>query len=370
MTAAPSIALLAVAASVLCYQDCDRAIRSGALIDEYSRAACVPVKLAAGISPPSRGWDYTLKTHAGVPVRVFGSDIVGGEIEVEYLPDGKKAVAANAGDYIYPADVRFERTNDRLYVKANGQPAFFGGPQTWLFEYDLAGRRQTARAKVDPSVLPQECPLNPAVTVKLIKSPIAPFPDEALRKNVQGNVILSISVDAQGKVSDVKVVSGPPELFQAAINSVKQWEFEPPSHAPVLTTAEVSYFHPEQCPGPISEMGEVYGPAGRLTSKKATVVTLEEDNDQELPPYFPEDRKSGAAGEMVLSVTVEANGKPSKVYVLTSLSPHLDQAAIETVRSWKFKLIKGSPDALPDDFEVKFQYRATCTPSFVMDSSK
>lgn len=217
MTAAPSIALLAVAASVLCYQDCDRAIRSGALIDEYSRAECVPVKLAAGISPPSRGWDYTLKTHAGVPVRVFGSDIVGGEIEVEYLPDGKKAVAANAGDYIYPADVRFERTNDRLYV---------------------------------------------------------------------------------------------------------------------------------------------------------TVVSLEEDNDQELPPYFPEDRKSGAAGEMVLSVTVEANGKPSKVCVLTSLSQHLDQAAIETVRTWKFKLIKGSPDALPDDFEVKFQYRATCTPSFVMDSSK
>lgn len=370
MTAAPSIALLAVAALVFCYQGCGRTIRSGALIDKYSRAECVPVKVAAGISPPTRGWNYTLKTRAGVSIRIFGADVVGGAIEVEYLPDGAKAVAANAGDYIYPADVRFERNNDRLYIKASGQPAFFGGPQTWLFEYDLAGRRQTAHAKVDPIVLPQECPLNPAATFKLIKSPTAPFPDEALRKNVQGKVILSISIDAQGKVSDPKVVSGPPELFQAAIDSVKRWEFEPPGHAPLSTTVEVSYGHPEQCPGPISEMGEVYGPAGRLTSKKGTVVSLDEDIDQGLPPYFPEDRKSGAAGEMVLLVTVEANGKASKAYVLTSLSPHLDQAAIDTVRSWKFKLTKGNPDTLPDDFEVKFKYRATCTPSFVTDSSK
>ena len=160
MTAAPSIALLAVAALVFCYQGCGRTIRSGALIDEYSRAECVPVRVAAGVSPPSRGWDYTLKTRAGIPIRVFGADIVGGEVEVEYLPDGKKAVAANAGDYIYPADVRFERTNDRLYIKASGQPASFGGPQTWLFEYDLVNRRQTARAKVDPTVLPQECPMS------------------------------------------------------------------------------------------------------------------------------------------------------------------------------------------------------------------
>jgi TonB family protein len=209
-----------------------------------------------------------------------------------------------------------------------------------------------------------------AAQLRLIKSPNAPYPEEARRKNIQGKVVLSIVVDAKGKVSDAKVLSGAPELIQAAIDSVKQWEFEPPGHAPVLTTVEVSYWHPEQCPGPISEMGEVIGPAGRLTSKKGTVVSLDEDIDQELPPYFPEDRKSGAAGEMVLSVTVEANGKPSKAYVLTSLSPHLDQAAIETVLSWKFKLIKGNPDRLPDDFEVHFQYRATCTPSFVTNSSK
>lgn len=60
------------------------------------------------------------------------------------------------------ADVRFESTSDRLYIKASGVPAAFGGPETWLFEYDLRQRNQTGHAKVDPSVLPQECTVSNA----------------------------------------------------------------------------------------------------------------------------------------------------------------------------------------------------------------
>ena len=69
-------------------------------------------------------------------------------------------MAADAGDYIYPDDVRFDRISEHLYIKAAGIPAAFGGPQTWLFEYDLPRRRQTQRARVDPSVLPNDCPVN------------------------------------------------------------------------------------------------------------------------------------------------------------------------------------------------------------------
>jgi len=78
---------------------------------------------------------------------------------VKYLSDGKGMVAADAGDYIYPADVRFDKTYDLLYVKASGRPAAFGGPQSWLFEYDLNHRRQTHRSRVEPTSLPEECPV-------------------------------------------------------------------------------------------------------------------------------------------------------------------------------------------------------------------
>jgi hypothetical protein len=128
------------------------------LIDGYSRAECVPVKFGPGISPPTRAWDYTLKTQDGVAVHVSGAERPGGRIDVKYGSDGKSEVAADAGDYIYPADVRFEASTEHLYIKASGIPAAFGGAQTWLFEYDLRNRRQTGKDRVVPSVLPQECP--------------------------------------------------------------------------------------------------------------------------------------------------------------------------------------------------------------------
>jgi hypothetical protein len=149
-----SIALLAVAA-LFC---CAGTSRREALIDHYSRAECVPVTFGSGT--PVRTWDHTLETREGNSIQVYGRAGPGGRIDVKYASDGKSYVAANAGDYIYPDDVRFDRASEHLYVRATGVPVFFGGLQTWLFEYDLRNRRQTERARVDPSVLPQECPVN------------------------------------------------------------------------------------------------------------------------------------------------------------------------------------------------------------------
>ena len=199
--------------------------------------------------------------------------------------------------------------------------------------------------------------------LKLVKSPIVPYPEEALRKNIEGKVVLSIVVNAQGKVSDAKALSGAPELIQAAIDSTKLWEFEPPTHAPVVTTAEVHYGHPKECPGPISDSGEV-DTSGRLKSEKGTIIEFRDDLDWSTPPYFTEDRKAGVAGEMVLTIGVNAEGKVTNVDVVKSLSPHLDSAAVDTARTWMFKLKAGSPGALPDDFPFHIRFRPTCSMKF------
>jgi hypothetical protein len=137
---------------------CTRTVRSGKLIAEYSRAVCIPVRFGPGISPPTRAWDYVLKTAGGIEVQISGAEMPGGRISVKYASDGRTEVAADAGDYIYPADVRFDPAANNLYIKASGVPAAFGRPQTWLFEYDVNHRRQSERVRVDPSVLPEECP--------------------------------------------------------------------------------------------------------------------------------------------------------------------------------------------------------------------
>lgn len=202
-----------------------------------------------------------------------------------------------------------------------------------------------------------------AAQLKLVKSLTVPYPEEALKKNIEGKVVLRIVVDAKGKVSDAKVLSGAPELIQAAIDSVKQWEFEPPALAPVVTNAEVAYGHPRECPGSISDSGEVIA-RGWSKNDKGTVIGTDDTVGQSLPPYFTEDRKAGVGGEMILLITVSVKGEVVKTRVVKSLSPHLDKAAIKTVRAWKFKLLSGNPDSLPDDFQLHITYMPTCKPQF------
>jgi hypothetical protein len=85
----------------------------------------------------------------------------GGRIDVTFLPDGAQQVAGDAGDYEYPDDVRLDSAGELLYVKASGSRAVGVEMQTWLFEYNLRERRQLGQARVDPDVLPKECPETP-----------------------------------------------------------------------------------------------------------------------------------------------------------------------------------------------------------------
>lgn len=52
------------------------------------------------------------------------------------------------------------------------------------------------------------------------------YPVEARQQNIQGTVVLQLHTAADGTVHDVQVVSGPPQLAQAASDAVKKWRFK------------------------------------------------------------------------------------------------------------------------------------------------
>jgi hypothetical protein len=79
-----------------------------------------------------------------VPLSHPGAEMPGGRIDVKYLSDGKESVAADTGDYIYPADVRFDQPGSACTSRQVGCLPPLADPQTWLFEYDL--RTWTANA--------------------------------------------------------------------------------------------------------------------------------------------------------------------------------------------------------------------------------
>jgi hypothetical protein len=94
---------------------------------------------------------------------------------------------------------------------------------------------------------------------------------------------LSIVVEANGKVTQAKALSGPEELFPAALASVKMWHYEIPASAPITMTVEIGYGVPKECPGPISDMGEVEG-NGRLFDKNGKLVAVVDDSDYPIRP--------------------------------------------------------------------------------------
>jgi TonB family protein len=53
------------------------------------------------------------------------------------------------------------------------------------------------------------------------------YPDEARQHQIQGAVVLEVHINPDGAVEAVHLVSGPPQLMQAATDAVKQWRFKP-----------------------------------------------------------------------------------------------------------------------------------------------
>ncbi len=65
---------------------------------------------------------------------------------------------------------------------------------------------------------------------RAIKSRVPPvYPELAKRMKISGMVKVEATVDADGKVTDVKTVSGTRALGQAAEDAVRKWRFAPGS---------------------------------------------------------------------------------------------------------------------------------------------
>ena len=62
---------------------------------------------------------------------------------------------------------------------------------------------------------------------KLISSVLPVYPALAKSQHVSGNVTVDALIDANGRVTTMKVVSGPSLLQQAAMDALRQWKYQP-----------------------------------------------------------------------------------------------------------------------------------------------
>ena len=80
---------------------------------------------------------------------------------------------------------------------------------------------------------------------KLIKKVEPVYPRLARQARIQGVVLLRALIDEEGRVAELKVISGPGLLRRSALDAVRQWRYTPTylngRPVDVATTISVTY---------------------------------------------------------------------------------------------------------------------------------
>lgn len=113
---------------------------------------------------------------------------------------------------------------------------------------------------------------------EVLHSPAPVYPDEALRRRVEGTVRLRVTIDDEGRVSDVRPLSGPALLTQAAVDAVHGWQF---TAVPAEIETEVPFLLWHPGPRKIEPPAPLTRPlayAGRGRHGAVRVVAIVRDN--------------------------------------------------------------------------------------------
>jgi TonB family protein len=84
-----------------------------------------------------------------------------------------------------------------------------------------------ADARDEQASAPKRVRVSEGVEEALSLKKVPPdYPQEARDQRIQGSVVLKVTVDKQGNVATVELISGHPTLAPAAMNAVKQWKYK------------------------------------------------------------------------------------------------------------------------------------------------
>jgi len=113
--------------------------------------------------------------------------------------------------------------------------------------FKFGSQTKTSSPIPPPSPAPvKRLRISPDVARNSIIKTVGPeYPIEAKKKHLVGDVILGFTIDKEGDVADLTVVSGDPILAQAALEAVQQWQYRPfllnGEPVDVETTARISF---------------------------------------------------------------------------------------------------------------------------------
>ncbi|MGD0667367.1 MAG: M56 family metallopeptidase [Bryobacteraceae bacterium] len=187
-----------------------------------------------------------------------------------------------------------------------------------------------------------------AQAINLISKVDPVYPPLAKQAKIQGTVELSAVIGKDGRVQNLKVVSGHPLLVQAALDAVKNWVYRPTlvngEPVEVKTSIQINF---------TLASSENIEPANRLevsgNAQAAKLIT------QVAPEYPAAAKQAGIQGTVVLEAIVGKDGTVQDVKALSG-PPLLAQAALDAVKNWVYQptLLNGEPVEVKTTIQVNF----------------
>jgi TonB family protein len=184
------------------------------------------------------------------------------------------------------------------------------------------------------------------VAPEVVKQVQPDYPDEAMKKHLEGTVWLQLWVGEEGKVLEAKVQKSDAEVFnQAAIDAGRQWLFKPASAngKPISVWITVP-FRFKLMDGKKTEEA-IKKQEKNPPSDDVQFETAPEAIHRVFPKYPEDAKKEKLEGTVWLKVWIDESGRVTNATVQKSDTKVFESAAVAAVKQWKFKpaIAKGKP---------------------------
>jgi TonB family protein len=196
-----------------------------------------------------------------------------------------------------------------------------------------------------PTTAESDCPSDPEV----LQATPSVYPEGAVGAGLQGEVIIRVNVDANGKVTDTEVLKGEELLSAPAEKAAREWKFAPAEKAvgkPAgIRTAFLTFLFrimPEDTPS--KEIGNIFVPPHTMAMRRTKLRLSVSKSDccdipavlKAVPAKYPDVAlATGLQSEVLIKVTVGEDGNVADTELLKGIAL-LNPSAKKAAREWKF----------------------------------
>lgn len=167
-----------------------------------------------------------------------------------------------------------------------------------------------------------------------IERPPPKYPASAVKKGVDGCVVMSFLIDAQGRAEKIEVIeSKPKDVFEkATLKALKQWRFEQPVRAGRY--AQAIQFQIKDRAAQVNTCAPAPGFAA--LNPDAPPLTREVRILQRVMPAFAAQGAAADGGCVTVRFQITHNGFVGDVTVLEARPESLAEPAVAALKQWVF----------------------------------